>query len=617
MRVFLLLFLASFACCAARVFAADPVWVRASFATPASGVWRTPEPLIVRVDVGLRGDDAPEAGLTLARGRLLTLTLSDADGKALNLDWDAGAGSTSAPLQVFPGQRRTFFFALTNQARYRFDPPPGRYTLRATLQSVPGTGWQGRVESAPLAITVADEVLPEVTASIANAGELTPGDPLLVELAFIATPQFGNRDGYAAPDFTERSWLEGVALDMRNAAGEPVSLRWADPLVSPKAGDRQVRKGKRFGPIWLRVPAAATQNLPAGDYTLAVRINRPAGREPIQVSPVAIKVLTPAAATQADARTASVLLALTEARALRQRLQSVRSFLSWQERLMTEAAAALKRVAPLADTLAREQPDSPRAALLQAEVLFAMANAPAASAAVTRIEAMPGAKEATWAAAIAGLRRRLAAPATETDRYFEPYWIKALGAARPVEARAPPATASIPAGSHPATTNPSPAQTASAAPTPEIDAAAQWAVSARASSEYSATNYSAEQATGLPNVARHGDSRNAWTPKAADLGEEWIELTYARPVHATGVSVVQSFNPGAIFRVEVVDVAGAVASVWSGPDTTVYAKNEIGLLVVQFPRTATPITKVKVVLDSKKIAGWNEIDAVALSGVAP
>jgi hypothetical protein len=160
---------------------------------------------------------------------------------------------------------------------------------------------------------------------------------------------------------------------------------------------------------------------------------------------------------------------------------------------------------------------------------------------------------------------------------------------------------------------PPPAVASSTVAAPRSAAAIeQWAITARASSEYRATDYSASQATGAPNVARHGDNAKAWAPKLADGGEEWIELTFAQAVRATEVRVVQSFNPGAIVRIEVIDESDRASVVWTGPDKSAYAKNEIGTLVAKFPVTEKPIARVKLVLDAKSVAGWNEIDAVQL-----
>ena len=601
-RFFLVVLLA---CGGARAIAADPIWVSASFAEPASGVWRTQEPLVVRVDVGLRGDDAPKAGLTLSPGQLITLTLTDAAGKTLATKWGPSDGSTSMPLKIYPGQRRPFFVVLSAEGRHRLDPLPGRYLLRATLQSAAGPGWQGRVEAAPLALTVPDQALPEVRVSIPAGGELSPGDPLLVALTFAPTPEFRANDTFAAPDLTARAWREAVGLELRNAAGQTVDLPWAEPLVLPQAGGPGIRRGKPYGPIWLRVPAAALATmLPAGDYTLAVRIIRESGREPITVSPVPLKVLPPAAAAEPDARKTSVVLALIEARTLRQCAQVVKSFNSWQDRLFAEAAEGLKRVAPMAEALVRERPTDIQLALLEAEMRIAMANVPEAAVALARAEALPAGKDAPWAQAIAGLRRRLAAPATETDRYFAPHWSKALS--RPQRAPAAAATPSV-------APNPRPAAASAPVEPPVEDAAGlQWAVSARASSEYRATDYGARQAIGPPTVTRAGDSVQAWCSKTADAGEEWLELDFDPPVIAKAVRVVQNWNPGAVTQIEVVDADGATTIVWRGPDATVYAANQIGVLEAPFAAPSPRVVRVKVTFDTKQVKGWNEIDAVGL-----
>jgi hypothetical protein len=182
-----------------------------------------------------------------------------------------------------------------------------------------------------------------------------------------------------------------------------------------------------------------------------------------------------------------------------------------------------------------------------------------------------------------------------------------LVAAHPAPATAPsaPRSANPPLVAAPAPTPP---------PSPSPATGLQWAISAKASSEYRATNYGANQATGAPNVRAHGDSGSAWTPKTEDGGAEWIELTYATPVRATGVRVVQSFNPGAVVKIELIDAAGATSSVWTGPDATAYARGQIGVLEIKFPASAQRVAKVRLTLDTKRVPGWNAIDAVGLTG---
>jgi len=59
---------------------------------------------------------------------------------------------------------------------------------------------------------------------------------------------------------------------------------------------------------------------------------------------------------------------------------------------------------------------------------------------------------------------------------------------------------------------------------------------------------------------------------------------------------------------------GAASTIWTGPDATVYEPRRIGVLGVTFPATVKPIARVKIVLDTKRVSGWNEIDAVELIG---
>lgn len=113
-------------------------------------------------------------------------------------------------------------------------------------------------------------------------------------------------------------------------------------------------------------------------------------------------------------------------------------------------------------------------------------------------------------------------------------------------------------------------------------------------------------------MPRHGDHARAWAPRLANGGEEWIELTYPQPTIAAGIEVSQSFNPGAIIRLDVVEESGVAKTIWTGPDTTAYTLSQIAVLSVAFPPTARPVVQVRVVLDTTRVAGWNEIDAVKL-----
>ena len=142
----------------------------------------------------------------------------------------------------------------------------------------------------------------------------------------------------------------------------------------------------------------------------------------------------------------------------------------------------------------------------------------------------------------------------------------------------------------------------------------QWAIQATASSTYNdaqgTAGWSANQATGAPNVDKYGDDGAAWAPKTPDSGIEWLDLRYPRPVHATEVRVRESCGSGAVIKIEVYDEQGEAHAVWQGNDPT----TELNYLMVKFPKTAFKTDRVKVTLATNVVPGWNEIDAVQLVG---
>lgn len=146
------------------------------------------------------------------------------------------------------------------------------------------------------------------------------------------------------------------------------------------------------------------------------------------------------------------------------------------------------------------------------------------------------------------------------------------------------------------------------------DPSGQWAIQATASSTYNdaqgTASWSANQATGAPNVDTYGDNGAAWTSKTPDGGIEWLDLKYPRPVHATEVRVRESCGSGAVIKIEVYDEQGEAHAVWQGNDPT----TELNYLMVKFPKTAFKTDRVKVTLATNVVPGWNEIDAVQLVG---
>lgn len=139
----------------------------------------------------------------------------------------------------------------------------------------------------------------------------------------------------------------------------------------------------------------------------------------------------------------------------------------------------------------------------------------------------------------------------------------------------------------------------------------EWAEKASASSEFRSPQWGAGQATGLPNTVEDGDFASAWASQAPDDGTEWLQLSYSTPVYATGLRIRETFNPGAVSKVLLLESGGKEHLVWEGRDTNAASP---GFFELVFPRTEYLATGVKLFLDTARVPGWNEIDAVELLG---
>jgi len=133
----------------------------------------------------------------------------------------------------------------------------------------------------------------------------------------------------------------------------------------------------------------------------------------------------------------------------------------------------------------------------------------------------------------------------------------------------------------------------------------QWAVDATASSEYTASDWSARQAVGPPD-SPEGDSRTAWAAKEADGGLEWLRVAFALPVRARRIRVHENLTPGGIIRIDAVAEDGTRRPLWSGADA--------GLPWFEADLRGESVRELVIVVDTRKHAGWEEIDAVELTG---
>ncbi len=125
-----------------------------------------------------------------------------------------------------------------------------------------------------------------------------------------------------------------------------------------------------------------------------------------------------------------------------------------------------------------------------------------------------------------------------------------------------------------------------------------------------APSWSVLQVIGPPDTMSDGDHSTAWAPAQQDGGVEWLTMEYAQPVEVAQVVVRETCGPGCITKITTVTDAGTEVALWEGsPQKNASPSNTVFNIP---PGTTT--SRVKVYLDTRLIAGWNEIDAVQLVG---
>ena len=123
--------------------------------------------------------------------------------------------------------------------------------------------------------------------------------------------------------------------------------------------------------------------------------------------------------------------------------------------------------------------------------------------------------------------------------------------------------------------------------------------------------WSAKQATGAPDTPIGGDLGTAWAPKQPEMGEVTLDLTYRDTVRVDGVRIHETWSAGAVARIQAKAPDGSWDTIWEGT-----APRDLAPLWFEpaLRHTSYTTNAIRIVLDTNRVAGWNEIDAVELEG---
>jgi OmpA-OmpF porin, OOP family len=131
------------------------------------------------------------------------------------------------------------------------------------------------------------------------------------------------------------------------------------------------------------------------------------------------------------------------------------------------------------------------------------------------------------------------------------------------------------------------------------------------SSEYGPLEYSAIQALHKPNVLPAGGANpNAWRPKS-DNKQEFIVVSFEKPIKAKQVAIAETENPGAVKAVYAYNENFEEFLLFELTPRALPIESR--LLNLFFDETPYQIYGLKVVLDGSVVPGYNGIDAIGIS----
>lgn len=125
-------------------------------------------------------------------------------------------------------------------------------------------------------------------------------------------------------------------------------------------------------------------------------------------------------------------------------------------------------------------------------------------------------------------------------------------------------------------------------------------------------SWSPGQSAGPPDTASHGDFATAWASASQDGGKEWLQLSYAKATEIKQVVIHESYNPGAVSRVLALMPDGSEQVLWEGVEQVSNSGQKMDSTFDVPPGISSD--RLRVELDTKRVPGWNEIDAVEMVG---
>lgn len=123
-------------------------------------------------------------------------------------------------------------------------------------------------------------------------------------------------------------------------------------------------------------------------------------------------------------------------------------------------------------------------------------------------------------------------------------------------------------------------------------------------------SWSIRQLLGRPDTPGPGDQSTAWASASQDGQKEWLVVEFPTAIRLAKVEIVETYNPGAVSKIASVDMSGREKVIWTGKDPTPTSA-AMGRSLISI-KNSVRTRRIKIFIDSDKVPGWNEVDAVAI-----
>ena len=147
----------------------------------------------------------------------------------------------------------------------------------------------------------------------------------------------------------------------------------------------------------------------------------------------------------------------------------------------------------------------------------------------------------------------------------------------------------------------------------------RWACRIEGTNEsHTGLSYGPDNALGVPQVYPAFGAQlnpNAWVVGGNSQGYKsdkiFLKISFCDPILAEQIVVVESYNPGSITTITIIEASGKISKVYSAQSKPINEKSRI--LSIPIKKTTTPVVAMIITASNQESIEWNYIDAIAVA----